>query len=229
MFIVALTGNIASGKSTAAGYFAEYGVPVIDADAMARTLLTENKVLQEKIVACLGAAILAEDGSIHRRALRERIFSDPWARAQVESQMHPLIYQQIQHALRKIDFSYCIVMIPLLFEGNTATITRKRPQPHQSYLTFQRILMVTATKTQKIQRAQQRDGSDEQHVHAILATQLADEVSLQKADDVLCNQSDLPRLHQMVTQLHQFYLSLAQYPHILVEQSPFLSYHLILK
>lgn len=229
MFVVALTGNIASGKSTAAGYFAEYGVPVIDADAIARTLLTENKVLQEKIVACLGATILTEEGSIHRCALRERIFSDAWARAQVESQMHPLIYQQIQQALLKVDFPYCIVVIPLLLEGKTSVITRKSPQPHQDYLTFQRILMVTATKTQKIHRAQQRDEMNEQHIHAILATQLADEESLQKADDVLCNQSDLPHLRQMVAQLHQFYFSLAQYQHILVEQLPFLSYHLVLK
>ncbi|WP_010597815.1 dephospho-CoA kinase [Rickettsiella massiliensis] len=55
MFVVALTGNIASGKSTAAGYFAEYGVPVIDADAIARTLLTENKVLQGKISRLFGS------------------------------------------------------------------------------------------------------------------------------------------------------------------------------
>lgn len=229
MFVIALTGNLASGKSTVAGYFAEYGVPIIDADAIAQTLLREDSVLQEKIVACFGTTILTETGQIDRRALRERIFSEASAREQIESLMHPLIYQQIQQALLKITFPYCIVVIPLLFEGRTAYLRRNRPLQHQNYLTFQRILLVTATQAQKIQRAQQRDQVNEQHAQAILAAQFNSDAARMQADDILFNQSDRVHLRQMVQQLHRCYLFFAEYHYILVEQPPFLSYYLVFK
>ena len=89
MEIVGLTGGIACGKSTVAGFFRELGVPVIDADEVAREVVAPGSEALEEIVTAFGDELLAADGSLDRKALGARVFSDSQARQVLNVIMHP--------------------------------------------------------------------------------------------------------------------------------------------
>ncbi|MDH5592073.1 MAG: dephospho-CoA kinase, partial [Gammaproteobacteria bacterium] len=77
MFKVGLTGGIASGKSTVCQLFSQYGIPVIDADSIARQLVDPGQDSLKEIVQTFSTAILQTDGTLNRAAVRQLIFSDP--------------------------------------------------------------------------------------------------------------------------------------------------------
>lgn len=99
---VGLTGNIASGKSTVAGYLAELGCEVLDLDAIGHQCLLSGEPTQRKVVAVFGKAILHADGSIDRRALGTLVFSDAGARRRLEAVLHPAIREREQQRVDEI-------------------------------------------------------------------------------------------------------------------------------
>jgi len=92
---VALTGGIASGKTTVSRLFEEAGAPVIDTDILARELVEPGKPALTRIVERFGASILQPDGRLDRRQLRTRIFSHPGERQALEAILHPAIHQEV--------------------------------------------------------------------------------------------------------------------------------------
>ena len=90
-FRVGLTGGIASGKSTVAKLFAALGVPIIDTDQVAREVVEPGQPPLDSLVERFGRAILTPDGHLDRPKLREIVFSDPKARADLEALTHPAI------------------------------------------------------------------------------------------------------------------------------------------
>src|ERR1700750_2819349 len=88
---VALTGGIASGKSTVAALFGQLGVPIIDLDVIAREVVAPGSALLARVLERFGPAVRAADGSLDRRALRERVFRDAAARRELEALLHPVI------------------------------------------------------------------------------------------------------------------------------------------
>src|SRR5689334_4982116 len=90
-FRVALTGGIASGKTTVANLFAALGVPIVDTDLLAREVLEPGTALLSEVVAHFGPDIVAADGALDRRALRARVFADPAERRWLEERTHPAI------------------------------------------------------------------------------------------------------------------------------------------
>ena len=113
MFTVALTGGIASGKSTVASYFAALGVSIIDADQIGRELINNSSEIRKKLVARFGVDLLKKSNEIDRNKLRAAIFNNPKDREWLEGLLHPLIYQQIQEAIKKATGMYCLLVIPL--------------------------------------------------------------------------------------------------------------------
>src|ERR1700727_692474 len=93
---IGLTGGIASGKSTVAQRFAELGVPVIDADQAARVVVAPGTSGLEQVIARFGSGVVAANGELDRRALRNLIFSDAAARADLNAVLHPLIRNYMQ-------------------------------------------------------------------------------------------------------------------------------------
>src|SRR5690349_14282429 len=88
---VGLTGGIASGKSTVARFFAEEGVPVVDADQVARDVVAKGTDGLRDVVAAFGEGVLTEDGSLDRKKLASVVFADEGARKKLESITHPRI------------------------------------------------------------------------------------------------------------------------------------------
>src|SRR5690348_11125269 len=91
MRIIGLTGGIASGKSTFAAALRARGVPVLDADALARAAVAKGAPALDEIVAAFGPEVLAPDGELDRRRMGERVFAEPAARARLEAIVHPRV------------------------------------------------------------------------------------------------------------------------------------------
>ena len=117
MLVVGLTGGIASGKSTAAAFFRARGVPVIDADQVARDVVAPGTPGLAAVAAAFGPGVLQADGTLDRKRLRELVFADPTQRRRLEAILHPLIRDEIRARLAKASGPYCILDVPLLIES----------------------------------------------------------------------------------------------------------------
>lgn len=193
-WVVGLTGGIGSGKSSAAKYFAQLGVPLVDDDQIARQLVEPGQPALEAIARHFGQDIL-RDGQLDRPALRKIIFADPEQRRWLEGLLHPLVRQKGQCQLAEAQYPYAILMSPLLIETGR-------------YRKVNRVLVVDAPVEQQIARIVERDGVERQQAEAIINAQISREERLAKADDVLVNDQDLALLAQQVERQHEFYLGL---------------------
>lgn len=123
MLVVGLTGNIASGKSTVARLLVARGVPVIDADVLAREATAPGSPALAAIVGRWGAGVRAADGSLNRAALRHIVFSDPAERAALDAIVHPAVEARRAALLadaRARGDRVQVCDIPLLFEAKLA-------------------------------------------------------------------------------------------------------------
>lgn len=196
MLVIGLTGGIGSGKSTVADLFAELGVPVIDADVIARELVEPGQATLQRIVHAFGQEVLQPDGKLDRARLRTLVFSDPQQRQRLESIMHPSIRAALQKRAAAVTAPYCVVVIPLLFETGQADLVNRA------------LVVDTRTETQ-IARTVKRSGLDRATVERIMAAQWQRARRLASADDVIANNSTLDELRAQVLPLHRRYLALA--------------------
>ena len=193
---IGLTGGIGSGKSVVAQSFAGLGVPVIDADAIARKLVEPGQPALEKIKELLGNQFIGADGRLDRTKLREHVFASPGERRILESIIHPLVYDVIQEEVSRLKTPYCIIVIPLLIEANQQSLV-------------DRILVVDASEEICIERVMLRDNTTDEAAKQILAAQLDRKTRIGHADDVITNEGNLESVTDQVAQLHQKYLALA--------------------
>ena len=110
-YIVALTGGIGSGKSTVANAFADLGINVIDADIIARQVVEPGAPALHAIADHFGANMIAADGTLQRRALRERIFANPEEKNWLNALLHPLIQQETQHQIQQATSPYVVLVV----------------------------------------------------------------------------------------------------------------------
>jgi dephospho-coA kinase len=200
-YVVGLTGGIGSGKSTIAELFAELGVPIIDADLVARQVVEKGSPLLAEIVAHFGPEILLEDGALDRAALREKVFNHESEKQWLNQLLHPAIRHEMLRQLAAQRMPYCIFMVPLLIENKLTALC-------------QRILVVDVSEQTQMTRASQRDNNQLALIKNIMQSQVSRSERLQHADDVINNDADLseslPQLKQKVLDLHHLYLQLAE-------------------
>jgi len=196
MLRVAVTGGIASGKTLVCRLFTDWGVPIVDADIIARQLVEPGKPALAKIVEHFGPTMLDDQGNLQRAALRARIFADPGEKRVLDAIMHPLIYDEITARLDALQTDYALVVVPLLLE--TGQVRR-----------FDRVLVIDCPRSLQMERVMQRDGIDASQASAILNTQASREQRLAVADDVIVNTCTMDHLAEQVKNLHNFYLYLA--------------------
>ncbi|QUC05476.1 dephospho-CoA kinase [Aggregatibacter sp. oral taxon 513] len=200
-YVVGLTGGIGSGKSTIAELFAELGVPVIDADLVARQVVEKGSPLLAEIAVHFGPEILLEDGALNRAALREKVFNHEREKQWLNQLLHPAIRHEMLRQLAAQQAPYCIFMVPLLIENNLIALC-------------QRVLVVDVSEQIQMTRASQRDNNQLALIKNIMQSQVSRSERLQHADDVINNDVDLreslPQLKQKVLDLHHLYLQLAE-------------------
>jgi len=193
---IGLTGGIASGKSTVAQRFVELGIPVIDADQSARTVVEPGRPAFKEVIKLFGPGVVALNGELDRHALRTLIFGDPAARRALESLLHPLIRADMELRAQAAVAPYIVMAIPLLIEGSS----RDR---------VDRILVVDVEEAIQLQRVIARDGCSLEQAQAIVASQASRSERLGAADDILPNAGTVTDLRQSVDGLHAYYLRLA--------------------
>lgn len=196
-YIVALTGGIGSGKTTVANQFADLGVPVVDADIIARAVVEPGMPALNAIVNRFGSEILKKDGSLDRKSLREIIFNNPEQKAWLNALIHPLIQEETLRLFKATKSPYIIWVIPLLIENKATHFA-------------DRILVIDVSRDTQLKRTMLRDGSNRQLTENILNAQVSREERLSYADDVINNDGDLAPVSSEVMRLHRQYLLFAK-------------------
>ncbi|MET4001060.1 dephospho-CoA kinase [Marinobacterium sp. MBR-109] len=200
MLVAGLTGGIGSGKSAASDCFISLGVPVIDADRVARLVVEPGSDALGKIAAHFGDHLIQPDGSLDRAALRRIVFDKERERNWLEALLHPLIRDHILDTLEQLDeqgHEYAILASPLLLETD-------------QHLLISKVIVVDCPEAQQISRTMARDKIEETQVRQILAAQMQRDERLKHADFVLDNSGNEDQLRDAVNALHPQLLQLAQ-------------------
>ena len=186
-YIVGLTGGIGSGKSTIANLFVELGIPIVDADIVAREVVEKGSPLLAQIAEHFGKSILTEEGELNRAEKN-------W----LNHLLHPAIRERMLVQLNTQTAPYTLFVVPLLIENKLTMLC-------------DRILVVDVKPETQLARASSRDHNNIQQIQAIMNAQVSREERLKWADDIISNDAklpeNLPHLKQKVLELHQFYLS----------------------
>lgn len=172
---VALTGGIATGKSYALARFARKGVPTIDADMLARTVVARGEPAWSAVRDRFGDGVLQSNGEIDRARLGALIFSDPAARRDLEAIIHPAVYSAIRawyESMQDVPPHFAVADIPLLFETG-----------HDRQ--FDRIVVTWCPEPVQIQRMAGRNGLSEAEARQRLAAQMPLEEKVRRAHHVI--------------------------------------------
>ena len=190
---VGLTGGIASGKSTVARFFVEEGVPVVDADRVAREIVAPGSDGLRAVVDAFGEGVLAADGSLDRKKLAALVFADETARKKLEAITHPRIgvesMRRIGEALAT-GVPYALYEAALLVENG-------------SYKLFPALVLVAASEDEQVRRVMARDGSTEAEARARIAAQLPLAEKRRVASYVIENEGDLDALRARTREVHR--------------------------
>jgi len=204
MLKIGLTGGIGSGKSQVADWLAQAGAAIIDTDVIAHTLTGPQGAARPLILQAFGADVLRPDGALDRAAMREHVFHNAAARAQLEAILHPLIHQAVREqaalAQRQAQTPYILFVVPLLAEN------KGRWVPH-----LDRICVVDCPPETQVARVQARSGLTGEVIARIMAAQASRSERLALADDVIRNDGkvSLADLHAQVRTLHQKWRALS--------------------
>ena len=188
MKVVGLTGGIATGKSTVAALLRARGVPVIDADIVAREVVAPGTEGLAEIVAKFGPGVLSASGELDRAAMRARISADPQARRDLEAITHPRIAMTILERLQR-----------LAAEGNAAAVVEAALMVETgSYQRYDALIVVTCSPETQLARLVGRDGMTEAAAKALIATQLPLAEKERVATVVIRNEGDRKSLEAQV-------------------------------
>jgi dephospho-CoA kinase len=192
-----LTGGIASGKTTVSNRFAALGVPIIDADVVARDLVAPGQSALAEIVAVFGSSMLTADGELDRKRMRAAIFGNDDLRLKLEAILHPRVRSALMTRAGACMDPYCILAIPLLAESAHA------------YGWIDRRLVVDVPQPMQLARLMQRDGMTMGYAEQMLAAQASRQQRLALADDVIDNAGSPESIGDTVQKLDRRYRELA--------------------
>lgn len=180
MKLVGLTGGIATGKSTFARALRDLGVPVIDADQLARAAVARGTPALAAIVARFGPEVLGPDGELDRKRMADRVFADPAARAGLEAVVHPAVREGMRAEtgrLARAGHAVAFYDVPLLYEVG---LERE----------LDAVAVVWSPRAVQRARLRARDGLSEAEAEARLAAQIPIDEKAALADFVVANDGD---------------------------------------
>jgi dephospho-CoA kinase len=187
-YILGLTGNIASGKTTVGLMLLELGVyTYVDADSVVHELYLPGQPLVEQLVAAFGSQILDADGGVDRRVLGDIVFGDQQKLRQLESLVHPAVQDALIRRLRDIPAEAIGVLDAIkLVESGYAPLCHG-------------LWVVTCPPEVQLRRMMERRGMTEEEAHARLDAQPPIEPKLALATEVIDNSGSLDDVRQQVT------------------------------
>jgi len=189
MFLVGLTGGIATGKSTVSKMMQELGVPIVDADLIARQIVEPGKDAWKKIVKEFGEEILLENGEIDRPKLSKIVFNNADKRKAINSITHPHIYSEIRKQTTSLFFKgeqLVVLDLPLLYESNKMT----------GYL--YKVIVVTCDDDLQLERLMSRNQHSEEEAIKRIEAQMPLEKKCEMADIIIENSGSLTNTRTQV-------------------------------
>jgi dephospho-CoA kinase len=194
MLIVGLTGGVASGKTAISQILKEEGAYLIDADQIARELVQPHTATWNELIKVFGKEILQEDGSIHRKRLAAKVFSDPEQRNLLNQILHPRITAEMNRRVKEIGQkdpnAIVVIDAALLIELG-------------DHREMDKVIVVTSTEKQQIERLKKRDGVDQEEAQRILFSQMPLEEKLKVADFVIQNEGSFEETRRRVKEIFQ--------------------------
>ena len=189
--IVGLTGGIGSGKSSAAKFFIELGIDVIDADEVSKNILDENLEAKDKFLDAFGKEFLDINNKIDRSLLRSEIFKDEQKKTLLESIIHPLVRKQILKFIENSKSIYKIIMVPLVFETKSESF-------------YDKIVVVDCEEEIQIKRASNRDKKSTDNIINIMKAQASRQERNSIADIIIMNNNSLEDLKKEEERMSSF-------------------------
>ena len=189
--ILGLTGGIATGKSTVTAMLRERGIPVIDADQIAREVVEPGKPAYEAIVRHFGRDILLEDGQLDRKKLGEVVFSDEAERQKLNAIVHPEVRRVMRQeaVVAEANGAPIVFMdIPLLYESKLQYLVEK-------------IVVVYAPSDMQLARMMERDELDEEQAKKRLRAQFPIDQKKLEADFLIDNSQSREETQRQVEEL----------------------------
>ena len=195
MLKIGLTGGIGSGKTTVANIFKVLGIPVFDADTVAKNLMENDPVLKKKLLAQFGPLVFEHD-KLNRKWLAGIVFNDPYQLELLNAMVHPITLSAAENWFDGMDKPYGIKEAALLFEAGAGA-------------GLDYIIGVFAPQHIRIQRVMQRDGLNREEVLSRIDRQASDTIKMKLCDFVILN-DDQQLLTEQVLALHQKFLEIAK-------------------
>lgn len=193
IYIVGLTGGIASGKSEAARYLESLGAHIVDADEVSRALTAQDGPALPDLRACFGDEIFFEDGQLNRAALAAIVFNDPEKRRMLDALMHPAIQKAVCDEIEKAEENgetLIYMNVPLLFETGMDALCDET-------------WLVTVDADTQLERLMNRDEMTEQHARARIASQMPQDEKIERANVTIDNNRSLEKMYSELQSLYQ--------------------------
>jgi len=198
VYLVGLTGGIASGKSSVAERFVHHGMELIDADAIAQELAQPGTETHRKLVEHFGSEVLDDDGFIDRPTLGRIVFQQPETRTLLNELTHPPVIAEIARQMELLQaFDGCVVLdVPLLVEAGTDR-------------GYESVVVVAAHPETQVRRLVVHRGMTEDGARARVAAQAPLDAKLAVATDVIWNEGSLQELRQRTDEVAEVLLQRA--------------------
>lgn len=186
---MALTGGIASGKSTVSAMLAELGAAVVDADRVAREVVLPGRPALRRVAEAFGQAVLNDDGTLNRKKLGDIVFADEKKRKELEAILHPVIRQEMEARIDRLEKEnprrLVVADIPLLYETG---LDARYPE----------VMVVYVPPAVQLERLMKRDGLTRTQALARLDAQLPIDEKKARADWVIDNSGTLADTRRQV-------------------------------
>lgn len=201
MIKVGITGGIGTGKTFVCTLFKTFGIPVYDADSVAKALVESDPELKENIIKNFGRASYTASGHYNRSYIRHIVLSDEKARALLNSIIHPSVFKDNLAWFEKMKaagYPYAIKEAAILFET-------------KSNQSLDKVIVVDAPVSLRIQRIIARDRITQEEALIRINNQMPQEEKVKQADYVIVNDGQHPVIPQ-VYKLHQLFIALSTVP-----------------
>lgn len=191
MKAIAITGSIATGKSTVSKYLIQQGYPVIDTDIISRIVVEKGTVGLERLKENFGEGIIQEDGTLNRKALSNIVFNDAASKEKLNQILHPLISKESKErmaAYKEEGHSLIFVDIPLYYEVDIDIPTDA-------------VWLVYVSSDIQLERLMKRNLMSEEDARQLISNQISIQDKAKWSEIVIDNSNTLEETHKQIDQL----------------------------
>ncbi|HEY3373140.1 MAG TPA: dephospho-CoA kinase [Prolixibacteraceae bacterium] len=185
MIKVGITGGIGSGKSTVCKVFKILGIPVFEADSIARELMNSDAKVRTQLIDLFGSAVYLPDLTVDRKYLSGIVFNNPSLLSELNSIVHPAVRHAFETWYQNQHSPYIIQEAAILFESGF-------------YKMMDKTIVVATDEAERVQRVMKRDGTSEEQVRQRIGNQWTDEQRIKMADFVIGNNDNELIIPQIV-------------------------------